>query len=505
MADLTEFPLPQRLPTGVAGLDRITNGGLFKGGIYIVAGLPGSGKTILGNQIGYAHVKRGGRALYVTLLSETHARILSQMRTLTFFDADAVGTSVHYLNGFASVEKDGLEGLLQLLRRAVRDHKAELLVLDGLLTAGSFARSGIDYKKFINELQTWVGVVGCTVVCLASGSPEAAMQPEYTMVDGILELATRRNVMRSARELTVQKFRGSGFVEGSHSYAITSDGLQVWPRLEAVFDDGARVMPEGRLGFGIPALDALLAGGLARGSTTLVLGSSGSGKTILGLHFLEQGLRAGETVLHFGSFENPPALLAKADRIGLGFTEHLREGRLLVRWNPAVERNLDQLGESLLVTVREKKATRVLIDGMRGFATSQHPTRLGQFLCALREELLAAGATTLVTEEARELFITEIELPTTGISSVCDNIICLRQVEVGSQLRRMISVMKTRDTQHDRGLHEFEMTEKGIGLLGLFPAAPRGAPLGRKAIGKATKGTAHAPKSPGKRSRGKRR
>src|SRR5476651_680928 len=103
MPDTTDFPLPDRLPTGVEGLDRILHGGLFKGGIYIVAGLPGSGKTILGNQIGFAHAARGGRALYVTLLSETHARILSQMRTLTFFTADAVGTTVHYLNGFAAV------------------------------------------------------------------------------------------------------------------------------------------------------------------------------------------------------------------------------------------------------------------------------------------------------------------------------------------------------------------------------------------------------------------
>ncbi len=462
MTDTTDYPTPERLPTGIAGLDRITHGGLFRGGIYVVAGLPGVGKTILGNQMAFAHVARGGRALYLTLLSETHARILMQMRTLSFFREDAVGASIHYLNGFDAVEKDGLEGLLAVLRAAIRDHRAELLVLDGLLTAGSFARSGIDYKKFINELQTWVGVVGCTVVCLASGNPETAMHPELTMVDGIFELALRRHGMRAARELTVTKLRGTAFVEGSHSYGITSEGLTVWPRLEAVFDEGVRSLPEGRVHFGIDWIDALLGGGLARGTTTLALGPTGAGKTILGLHFLAEGARQGERVLHFGTFENPPALLAKADRIGLGFSELQRDGRLTLRWHPAVERNLDQLGDSLLSTVRQKKVQRVLIDGMRGFATVGDPERLGQFLCALREELRSLGCSAYVTEETRDLYPTEVQAPSSGASSICDNILFIRQVESGVQLLRQLTILKTRDTNHDRGVHEFEIGEGGL-------------------------------------------
>jgi circadian clock protein KaiC len=501
MTDTIQYPTPERLPIGVQGLDRITCGGLFKGGIYIVAGLPGVGKTILGNQVAFAHVKRGGRALYVTLLSETHARILSQMRALSFFDEDAVGDAIHYVNGFAAVEKEGLEGLLNMLRSSVRERGAQVLVLDGLLTAGSFARSGIDYKKFINELQTWVGVIGCTVVCLASGSPETAMQPEFTMVDGILELATKRVGMRAVRELTISKFRGTAYVEGSHAYHISSDGVCVWPRLEAVFDDGARILPEGRVHFGIPQLDEMLAGGLARGSTTLLLGPSGSGKTILGLHFLAAGAAAGEPVLHFGSFENPPALLAKADRLGFRFTEHLREGRLLVRWHPAVERTLDALGDALLSAVKEKGIQRVLMDGMRGFAAVAQPQRLGQYLCALREELLALGCTTMITEETREIYPSAIEETTTGASAVCDNIILLRQLEAEGTLLRLLTVIKTRDTNHDRGLWEFDIAAEGLKLLGrlqpqaaVLPGAPpkagrvTGQRLPRKKSGSAKRG-----------------
>src|SRR5205814_2679943 len=117
---------------------------------------------------------------------------------MSFYRARAVGDALVYLNGFSVVESDGLSGLLAMVRQAVRDQRAGLLVLDGMVTAGTLARTGIDYKKFINELQTWVGVVGCTVLFLTSDGAEQHAQPENSMVDGIFELASvRRNLQAS--------------------------------------------------------------------------------------------------------------------------------------------------------------------------------------------------------------------------------------------------------------------------------------------------------------------
>src|SRR5205814_5613353 len=123
---------PARISTGIAGLDRLLGGGgIYQGGIYVVTGSPGSGKTTFGNQMSFRYVADGGRATYVTLLSETHARMLFQIRAMSFFQPAVVGSQLVYLNGFSVIEAEGLEGLLKMVRQTVRDQRAGLLVLDG--------------------------------------------------------------------------------------------------------------------------------------------------------------------------------------------------------------------------------------------------------------------------------------------------------------------------------------------------------------------------------------
>ncbi|HEX2573151.1 MAG TPA: ATPase domain-containing protein [Polyangia bacterium] len=455
--------LPPRVPTGLPGLDRILGGGLFQAGIYLIAGPPGSGKTILANQLCFYHVAAGGRAMYITLLAESHARMLGHLQTFSFFSADAVGQTLKYINGFKAIENEGLAGLLQLLRGAVREHRATLLVLDGMMTASVLARSGTDYKKFINELQTWAGMYGCTVLFLTSADLDGAGQPEHTMVDGICELGLERLDMKTMRKLTVHKFRGSGFAEGGHTYVITRDGLVIYPRLESLPLSQLPERANGkRLGTGIAALDRLMGGGLAYSSTTLFLGSSGSGKTIFGLHFLAAGAQAGEPGLLFGFFENPAEVIHKANRLGLGLDTLCERGDVTILWQPAAEQLLDALGERLLRTVRERGIKRLFIDGLVGFKEADHSGRLAGYFAVLAAELAVLGVTTIITEETRELFVREIQVPTPGVSAIFQNIIFFRQVEVEAELLRLLSVMKTRDSAHARALYQFDITDHGI-------------------------------------------
>lgn len=298
-----------RVCSGVRGLDTILKGGFFEGGLYIIQGEPGSGKTILANQICFNHLAAGGRAVYATLLSESHARLMQQLRTLTFFDESALPDRLVYLSALAALEDRGLGGLLDLLRREIFARRATLLVIDGFLAAEASSSNEREFKKFVHELQSHAVAAGCTVFLLTNGSNRPS-RPERTMVDGILMMSRREVDARSEREFEVLKLRASGYLEGRHSCEITSDGLIFYPRLESYY---ARPSRDASLGFsrvssGVPSLDRLIGGGIPTGSTTVAFGSPGVGKTTFGLHWAG-ALEPDEKALFFGFFEAPGRLL----------------------------------------------------------------------------------------------------------------------------------------------------------------------------------------------------
>jgi circadian clock protein KaiC len=176
----------ERVPSGIAGLDTILGGGFFKGGLYIVQGAPGVGKTTFANQLCFYHIAAGGRALYATLLAEYHARMMQHMRGMSFFDAARIPDQISYISGFRTLRQEGLQGLLGLLRREVAACRASVLILDGFATAQRSAGDGQDFSEFVHELQGIAVASDCTMFLLASrqGTPHT---PEYTMVDGIVE------------------------------------------------------------------------------------------------------------------------------------------------------------------------------------------------------------------------------------------------------------------------------------------------------------------------------
>ena len=285
----------ERLSTGIPGMDTLLCGGLRKGRMYMVLGLPGAGKTILANQICFHQAAQGRRVLYLTLLAESHTDLVGNLQTLSFFDPAVVSGAINYLSAFSVLEQGGLEALAELIRKEVRAHKASLLVLDGMLAAEEMAPSRQALKKFIHGLQVVTGLIGCTTLVLTTGG-EKGLRAEHTMVDGLLLLQQRTFGVRTLRELSVRKFRGSAYKLGRHGFEITGDGLTVYPRLESLVD-GHLVPGAGtreRDAFGVAGLDAMLKGGVPAGSTTILFGPPGSGKTLLGLSFLAEGARRGE-------------------------------------------------------------------------------------------------------------------------------------------------------------------------------------------------------------------
>lgn len=484
---MTEAKPMQRLATGIPGLDLVLEGGLLAGGVYIVHGPPGAGKTILANQICFHRASQDDCAVYVTLLAESHARLVAHLRRMSFFDAKRVPRHVQYLSAFKPLEDQGLSGLLELLRRTLVSTKATLLVIDGIVSAeevsmtwgisGESTRSSQaqdaaganEFKKFIHELQTIATMTGCTALLLGSTERPRAFHPAYTMVDGILELTDHLHELLPVRHIDVRKIRGTAQRLGRHVYQITSDGIVVYPRIETLVPDEVAAEDDATRGgdpiaFGIEELDRMMRGGVPHRSMTMLVGPTGAGKTLMGLQYLAEGLRRGEPGVYFGFHERPNALLRKAERMGLDLKGAVERGALQIVWQPVSERLVDVLAHRLFTALRETKACRLFIDSMHGFyrALDDYPERIAGVLSAISDELQRLGVTTLYSVETQDIFGPTIEVPQPGISQATQNVVLLRYVELASRLHILLTIIKVRDTNHDRSVRELVVTDEGL-------------------------------------------
>jgi circadian clock protein KaiC len=455
----------ERVPSLVPGLDAILCGGWLRGGLYIVRGSPGTGKTVLGSQIIYAHAAQGRRTVFITVLGENHGRMMQHLRPMRFFDPSLVPHLVTYINAYEALEEEGLTGLLTLFRREIQAHGANFLVLDGLSAVEAKAGAGaaFDMKRFVHELQTLASATACTMFLLTTSSGVSSA-PELTMADGLVQLEQRMYALRSERRLVVQKFRGSEFLEGEHAYRISRDGLTVFPRIEAQFGRPPRRTPPrpARVSTGIASLDLMLQGGLPLGTMGAVVGPSGAGKTILGLQFLAAS-SASEPGLLFGCYEPPERLLLKAETMSLDFTAAEQRGDVEFLWHPTGEHILDELAHRLLQVVRRRGVKRLVIDGISGFQQAAlEPERIVRFWSALCAELRALDVTTLHTMELPEFMGPELRMPVGGVTSLAEMLLLMRYVEIQSRLFRLISLFKVREGAFDPTIRKFAITDSGI-------------------------------------------
>lgn len=462
----------RRLPTGVAGLDSVLHGGLPRGALYLVTGGPGTGKTVLCSQVAFHRAAAGENVLYVTSFSESHARLLSNLESFSFFDRSLVQSRITLLSSVAVLESGGLESLHSMLGQAVRTHRASLLVIDSLGAMPELASSSFAYRKFLRELGALLTLVGCTALLIAprTEGPEGL---EWFVADGILDLDLRTVKMRQTRELAVRKFRGSPHLGGQHIFEISGSGITLYPRREALVLPQALDTPAAlqKSRFGISGLDDMLRGGVPPASVTALLGAPGSGKTLLGLHLLAEGLKGGQRCLYFGFYETPSRLLSKAEGVGLRLREHVEAGRLEVQWRQPTEQFLDAIAIQLVEGVRRQKAQRLFIDGVDGLLqAAAHPERFTTFFTALSNELRALQVSTAISMET-SFGGPQLGLAPVGLSAGVENIVFMRYVELRSRLHRLISILKVRESDYDPSLRQFHITSRGLEVEGSSESA----------------------------------
>ena len=453
----------ERVTSGDPGLDLILGGGMPVHGINLIMGLPGSGKTMLCQQLMFAGATEERPAIYLSTVSEPFEKIIRYAQTLSFFDREAIGRSVFYEDlGRAVSGEGGLSAVSERIAELIKERRPGLIAIDSFKALAAFADDARGFRRFLHDLAAMLTAFPATTFWIGEYSDdEARTAPEFAVADGIISLATERMNERTLRLVQVTKLRGNDFRSGRHAYRLSRDGITVFPRLaDPIRQDDYR-LSEGRISSGIAPLDRMLEEGYGPGSSTLVAGPSGAGKTLMGLHFIFQGATDGEPGVIATLQENPSQL----QKVARGFGWSLENDRVAVMYRSPNDVYIDEWVYELLDLIEATGATRVMIDSLSDlqYATPD-PIRFREFIYSLTQRLSRAGISPIMTSEIPDLFHVG-RLAEYGISHLSDNVILLQYLRAESRLLRTVTVLKSRASAHDPEIREFDITPDGI-ILG---------------------------------------
>jgi circadian clock protein KaiC len=451
----------KRISTGNPALDRILGGGLIADAITLVVGAPGSGKTILAEQFLFANATAERPGLYLSTASEPFDKLLRYGQSLEFFDVAAVGRSVFYDDLGDALIDDGLGGVLERVDHLLKTGQPGLVIIDSFKALESFATEEADFRRFLRDLAGRLTALAVSALWVGEYDPaQATGMPEFAVADAVISLETRRTGERSIRLLGIRKLRGSDFLSGDHLYRITAHGLQVFPRLADPRDTGTSPAGGPRVSTGVAALDESLEDGYWPGSTTLMAGPSGVGKTLMGLHFIFEGGRRNEPGVLLTLQENRHQLTRIIERFGWS----MDDPNVHIIDRSPVDVYIDELVYELLDLVTQTGARRIVIDSFNDLnASGSDPARFNEFVYSLVQRCSHLGVSLMFTYEIVELFhITR--LSDSGISHLADNVVLLQYVQDGPHLKRSLTVIKSRGSSATNTTREFRIAASGITL-----------------------------------------
>jgi circadian clock protein KaiC len=462
----------ERISTGNARLDAVLGGGLLANSITLIAGAPGSGKTILAERCLFENATAEQPGLYLSTVSEPLDKLLRYGQSLTFFDVGAIGKSVFYEDLGEPLAERGLAGVLERIDDFVRRHRPGLVVIDSFKALRAFAANASDFHRFLRDLCGRLTVLAISAIWV--GEYDGVLDespPEFAVADAIVELTTKQITERPVRVVRVRKLRGSEYLSGDHVYRLTEHGLEVFPRLASQADGSEHGWLGERVPTGVPALDDSFADGYWPGSTTLVAGPSGIGKTVMGLNFLFAGSERGEPGI-LVTFQKGPTQLARiVERLGWS----MGDPNITVIERSPVDVCVDEVVYELLECVEVVGARRIVIDELGELAVgATDPARFREFIDALAQRCAGLGVSLMLTYETAELFgLTRLRA--VGVSHFADNVVLLQYVQRGAELLRAITIVKSRGSSSATRICQFHITAKGV-VLG-EPIDPRAPPL----------------------------
>jgi circadian clock protein KaiC len=491
VTDAVEFGLDARCCTGVPGLDAILGGGLPCNCFYLLQGDPGSGKTTLALQFLFEGLRREEKVLYITLseskaelekVARSHGWSLEGIPLVEFSAIESLLRPESRTTVFHASELE-LSKVSRLLLDEIRKHKPARLVFDSLSEFRLMAETPLRYRRQLLSFKQELAKDGSTVLLLDDKMENSVIGSDphvLSLTHGVIAMEQLSpDYGNSRRRLRVMKMRGVEFREGYHDYVIKTGGLHVFPRLVAAEYRGelkTEPVPSGN-----KQLDALLGGGLDRGTTTLIVGPAGTGKSTLTLQYAGSMASRGEQALVFSFDETRGTVLVRADSLGLKIKKYIDSGLIRIEQVDPAEVSPGEFADRIRSAVTDGTKL-VVIDSLNGYMNAMPGEQyLNRQLHELSAYLNQQGVTTIFVL-AQHGLIAALEAPV-DLSYLADTVVSLRYFESAGAVRQAISVIKKRSGSHERTIREFKLeTGRGIRIgppLKEFEGILTGAPLFR--------------------------
>lgn len=460
---------PPRAPTGVDGLDDVLHGGLISDRLYLVDGNPGAGKTTLALQFLLEGLRRGERTLYVTL-SETaeelrdgaasHGWSLDGIPIVELHGDEADADIENELTMFHPAEVELNQTTRQVLE-AVQKHAPQRMVFDSLSELRLLAQNSLRYRRQILALKQFFAPRACTTLFLDDRTADGSDLQLQSIAHGVISLEHQAPVYgRALRHVRVVKFRGSDFRTGYHHLRLTRGGLEVYPRLTA--SEHGEEYERAQLASGVTALDRLLGGGVEIGTSTLIVGPAGSGKSTIALQYAIAAAQRGDHAVVFTFDESRQSMLTRLRGMGMS-VDAKRNDVTICQVDPA-EISPGEFAHMVRHAVEEDRARVVVIDSLNGYVNAMVD---GHYLTAQLHELLSYagnhGVSTFLIAAQSGLFAGQMGAPGDA-SYLADTVIYTRYFEHAGQVRKAVSVLKKRSGPHEDTIRELHFDGRGMQL-----------------------------------------
>lgn len=477
--------LDKKALTGVTGLDDVLGGGLERRRLFLLEGNPGTGKTTISLQFLSAGAQAGERTLYITL-SETEEELRAgaashglDMTGIDIFELVPPDTLLDEDQQQSLLYSSDLElgettkRIFEVFERVRPDR----IVLDSLSEIRLLAQSSLRYRRQILALKHYFARQGATVLMLDDLTTDVNDRTVHSIAHGVIRLEEMSpEYGADRRRLRIMKFRARRYRGGHHDFSILTGGVRVFPRL--VSAEHKTSFARDVIKSGMPELDLLLGGGIERGSSVLVLGPAGTGKSLLGLTFIEGAVDRGESAALFVFDEELGLLFDRAKKLGIDLQAMVDGGSLFVEQVDAAELSPGEFSERVRRCVEEHGVRTVIIDSLNGYqAAMPHEQALILHIHELLQYLNRQGATTYLTV-AQHGLVGDMKSPV-DVTYLADTVILLRYFEALGRVRRAISVVKKRTGAHEDTIREYRIGSRGVTLgepLVNFQGVLRGVP-----------------------------